>query len=247
MAPKQVKARPAAGAASVAAAGVEEPPAPKERWFRTRKGKKDLQRSVEHRRKTELQPGGLEKLREKPEWFENGVAIGASESWLHEFRRGGKVVCARLCTFLLQMLTILIKTWEPRVGIKKRLGMGQSTSPRYALLWHHYTKVDSEQQVKMRSMGQVLFLRALQEGEGMKIGQHESNASFDLEGASPGQCLPPAELLTQCFEKVLKPMVLGGILPGFARADDAVKDYENLVWKDLCGQCILRCFTFLNM
>ena len=236
MAPKATATKSAAkttakGKAKATAENIR--PGAKPGWWRSKKGKKSLQRAKEHRQLMEDQADSLDRLMVVPAWHEDAVFLHPRQSIFATIRSGNKVEAARLCMFLLQLLILLIRTWVPSIGLKQHLGTGRETCTRMAILWHHVHRLDAEHVKRLRSIGQDLFLRAVSEGDADPSAFQKVQDS----GSSSSQMFPSKEWsspdrLQVHFADVLVPQMLGGYYPGWREGMNFQFEYSGRVWQD---------------
>lgn len=193
-------------------------PGVKAGWWKTKRGKKSLQRVQEHRQLKEDQSTTLEGVAVAFAWYEGSVFLASvTVNFLATVRSGSKVEAARLCMFLLQFLILSIRTWSPSLSLKKTIGAGRETCTRMAILWHHVHRLDSEHEQRLKSLGQDLYLRALQEGDAMPstgIGGQAAQDTTSSSSQNPvSQQWASPDRLAVHFAYVLVLQMHGGYYP----------------------------------
>ena len=200
------------------------PAAAKNKWWKTRQGRKGLARAAAHR--NQYQWKNLEGLIEHPYGGFDGVPRWNSP--LERFRHDDQKTLARLTLFCLQVVIRLVSHWVVSEPLESEYGAGRSTAPRLALLILAEEHVNDASWLRLTNMRRALFKRAMVEGEDTKA----LKEALHQEGVTE-QIFEATTAVRELFTTKVAPAVREGKFPrlDFTSAVAPDKQYDNC-WKD---------------
>ena len=158
-------------------------------WRQTHRGKKKLARSMEHHAAQAAL--GYVNIGQNSMVMPNLVATSSTCPSLWYSRSKQKFFA--VLSFLLQGLLAICRSFTPSRRVTHLYGLGQSTTPRLALLMHHEEWLGPETFQRYDQVGRQLFGRALRDLE-------QSTSAAEVAGADVS--LREAEAESACQEFV---------------------------------------------
>ena len=198
-------------------------------WYRRRKGKRDMLRTVsDHANKEQ---GWFARLHEDPEEEAPKLSVYPSSDFLVNAE---PYLLSRYANFLLQSILMLARVFQVPKHLNVKSGLGCSTSARLALLMMRTRDLENVAARRLTNLTRHLYARVIQESEDRDKIQATVVQEWMDDRMSNVQ-----ERLDYFLEVHVAPKILAGEYPKTNFAEDITKQWDS-DWKVLCVSEVVR-------
>ena len=198
-------------------------------WYRRRKGKRDMLRTVSHHTKNEQ--GWFDRLHEDPEEEAPKLSVYPSSDFLVNAK---PYLLSRYANFLLQSILMLARVFQVPKNLNVKYGLGCSTSARLALLMMRTRNLDNVAARRLTNVTRHLYARIIKESD-----DREQIKATVVKEWMDDRMSNLQERLDDFLEVHVAPKILAGEYPKTNFAEDITKQWDS-VWKVLCVSEVVR-------